>query len=126
MTVKQSRSPGRTRSDRHVQPHSASLNFKKFDEIREKCSWGCTTTTNSVNLLVLIVCTYSRIVAHKMELFWYIILHALLFLYTRAKIRFSHCGGLSGMDTNMTLFFSSFIIHRRSRTVSNPPNNAKR
>ena len=31
-------SPGRTRSDRHVQPQSTSLNCKKYDKMREKCS----------------------------------------------------------------------------------------
>ena len=40
MTVKHRRTPGRTRSDSHVQPQSASLNCKKNGEMREKCSWS--------------------------------------------------------------------------------------
>ena len=36
MTVKQSRSPGRTQSDRHVKPQSASLTCKKYGKMQLK------------------------------------------------------------------------------------------
>ena len=53
MTVKQRRSPGRTRSDRHVQPQSTSLNCKQYEEMCEKCSWRvqprCTNNAFIVN-----------------------------------------------------------------------------